>query len=79
MRRIIHFESTSRCNAACPMCVRNVNGKGCTVSLSDLSLESYQYFVTKNLDTLEKIFFCGNVGDPCADKNLLVSHVTLLQ
>ena len=71
MRKIIHFESTSRCNAACPMCVRNVNGEGCTVSLSDLSLESYQYYVTKNFDTLEKIFFCGNVGDPCADKNLL--------
>ena len=71
MTKIIHFEPTSKCNAACPMCARNVDGEGCIVSLSDLSLENFQLQVSKVLDTLEKIFFCGNVGDPCADKNLL--------
>ena len=71
MTKIIHFEPTSKCNAACPMCARNVNGEGCIVSLGDLSLEHFQIQVTKNIKTLEKVFFCGNVGDPCADVNLL--------
>ena len=71
MKKIIHFEPTSKCNAACPMCARNVNGEGCIVSLGDLSLEHFQIQVTKNIKTLEKVFFCGNVGDPCADVNLL--------
>ena len=71
MRKIIHFENTSRCNAACPMCARNVLGKGCTVDLADLSFSDFQKYCTTNIVTLEKIFFCGVVGDPAADRNLL--------
>lgn len=69
--KILHFEPTSKCNAACPMCARNVDGKGCIVSLSNLSLEDYQLKIIKNIKTLEKVFFCGTVGDPCADTGLL--------
>ncbi len=71
MNKIIHFENTSRCNAACPMCARNINGKGLAVDLADLSFYKYQAHVMENTQTLEKVFFCGTVGDPCADKNLL--------
>ena len=71
MVKILHFEPTSRCNAACPMCARNVDGTGCIVSLADLSLEQFKLQTIKNLKTLEKIFFCGTVGDPCADAKLL--------
>jgi MoaA/NifB/PqqE/SkfB family radical SAM enzyme len=71
MTKIIHYEPTSRCNAACPMCARNVNGDGCVVPLQDLSLELFKTQVSACLDTLEKVFFCGAVGDPCADKTLL--------
>ena len=71
MTKIIHFEPTSRCNAACPMCARNNLGEGCVVSLADLGLDDYKKHVTKHLEHLEKVFFCGTVGDPCADKNLL--------
>ena len=69
MTKILHFESTSRCNAACPMCARNVNGDGCIVSLSDLSFDKFQAHVTSRLVSLDKIFFCGSRGDPCADKD----------
>ena len=69
--KILHFEPTSKCNAACPMCARNVDGKGCIVSLSNLSLEDYQLEIIKNIKTIEKVFFCGTVGDPCADSGLL--------
>lgn len=71
MTKIIHFESTSKCNASCPMCARNIKGEGCIVSLEDLSLSNFKKHVNKHLDHLEKVFFCGNVGDPCADINLL--------
>ena len=71
MVNILHFEPTSRCNAACPMCARNINGEGCVVSLSDLTMADFQIRVTDHVDSLEKVFFCGNVGDPCADLNLL--------
>jgi len=71
MVKIIHFEPTSRCNAACPMCARNIDGEGCIVSLADLSLVDFKKQITKHIELLEKIFFCGTVGDPCADKNLL--------
>ncbi len=71
MVKILHFEPTSRCNAACPMCARNIDGEGCVVSVADLSLEDFQLQIIKNIKTLKKIFFCGNLGDPCADKSLL--------
>ena len=71
MTKIIHFEPTSICNASCPMCARNILGEGCVVSLADLSLDDYKKHVNQHLEYLEKVFFCGTVGDPCADKNLL--------
>src|SRR5210317_2379950 len=71
MVKILHFEPTSRCNAACPMCARNIDGEGCVVSVADLSLQDFQLQIIKNIKTLKKIFFCGNLGDPCADKSLL--------
>lgn len=71
MVKIIHFEPTSRCNASCPMCARNKNGNGCTVDLADLNFNDFQKHITSKLINLEKIFFCGNVGDPCADVHLL--------
>lgn len=69
--KTLHFEPTSRCNAACPMCARNIDGKETIVSLGDLSLKKFQLQVISNIKTLEKILFCGTLGDPCADKNLL--------
>jgi len=71
MTKIIHFEPTSTCNAACPMCARNINGDGCVVNLADLSFNKFKEYVTNSLISLEKIFFCGSLGDPCADKDLL--------
>jgi len=69
--KIIHFENTSRCNASCPMCSRNILGDGLTIKPDDLSLEQYKKYVNDNLLDLEKVFFCGNLGDPAADKHLL--------
>ena len=73
MNKYLHVESTSRCNAACPMCERNINGIGTsgTFDPSNLTLEKFKQVVTPSLPELEKVLFCGNLGDPCANRNLL--------
>ena len=65
---ILHVENTSICNAACPMCERNVLGEGTTVAPKSLSMAQFSEI---NPSEYTKIYFCGNLGDPCGDNGLL--------
>lgn len=70
----IHIEPTSLCNAECPQCARNILGEGLNsnIKLGSLSIDWFKdTFNTHNLVNINKIFFCGNVGDPCATPDLL--------
>ena len=70
----IHIEPTSLCNAECPQCARNINGEGLNpnIKLGSLDLDFFQRsFDHENIANTDKIFFCGNVGDPCATPDLL--------
>lgn len=70
----IHIEPTSLCNAECPQCARNVNGIGLNpdIKLGSLDLDFFKNnFDTDNMQNINKIFFCGNVGDPCATPDML--------
>jgi MoaA/NifB/PqqE/SkfB family radical SAM enzyme len=70
----IHIEPTSLCNAECPHCARNINGKGINpnIKLKSLDLAWIQNNIkTEILQNLNKIFFCGTVGDPAATPELL--------
>ena len=69
----LHIENTSLCNASCVMCARNINGQEIadTFHPGSLSFSDFQTKITVNIMHLEKVFFCGNLGDPCADNNLL--------
>ena len=70
----IHIEPTSVCNAACPMCARNINGKGLNpyITLKSLPEAWFQENITpEQVRKLDKIFFCGNVGDPASAPELL--------
>lgn len=73
MVKELHIENTSLCNAGCAMCARNICGKGVanTYTPSNMSFDSFQSRVTVNITNLEKVMFCGNLGDPCADNGLL--------
>ena len=71
MTKIIHIENTSVCNASCPMCARNILGSGTVMPIGSLSFDKFKSSINQVLPTLEKVFFCGNLGDPCADPNLL--------
>jgi len=64
----VNLEITSRCNASCPMCARNIQGGPVIpdLSLTELRLPDVQQilppeFVTK----LDFLWICGTTGEPC--------------
>jgi len=72
--REIHIEPTSLCNAECPQCARNIHGSGLNpnIQLDSLTINYFTNFFNRdNIKNVNKIFFCGNVGDPCATTDLL--------
>lgn len=76
----LHIESSSRCNASCPMCPRNILGKELNpmVNPKDLSLEWISENLSdKQIQYTKKIMFCGNLGDPasCADLIDIIKYI----
>ena len=82
----LHVEVSSRCNAWCPACPRNVNGYGLTPGLieQDLDIDRYAQ-VLECLPNLETVQMCGNNGDPLAHHavdrmiDVTVDHVQRVQ
>lgn len=68
----IQIENSSICNAACPQCVREItpDDKGW---LQETYLETDFFNLIPDYVYQESkiIFFCGNIGDPCAAPNFL--------
>lgn len=67
----LHVEVTNKCNAACPMCDRNIHGgpdrpgRGLTEwTLDDIDK------VFKDLPNLKFVYFCGTHGEPLAAKHI---------
>lgn len=76
----LHIEPTSLCNAQCLQCARNTHGEGVNPNITQdsLSLDFFRtHFTSENLQTVEKILFCGNVGDPLASPHIveIVQHL----
>ena len=70
----LHIELSSRCNASCPACSRNLAGGPVApdLELTELTLEDIQFmFPDEILENIVGINFCGNVGDPGTAKDLL--------
>lgn len=60
-----HLEVTSKCTLACPRCVRvtespNTPYKGVDIDVDNL----YKFFTDEVLETVYRIIFVGNYGDP---------------
>eukprot|EP00439_Symbiodinium_sp_Y106_P054594 s3821_g7.t1 len=67
--KAVHLELTTRCNAACPQCPRNLQGGAENPVLaahhSELSLEDVRAILPPGfLRQLRKVYLCGNFGDP---------------
>src|SRR5437879_1162730 len=72
--RRVHLEVTTRCNAACPQCPRNISGGRTNpdLPLVELTLADVQtIFPGDFIRQLRGMFMCGNYGDP------MVAHDTL--
>ena len=69
--RVLHLESTSVCQASCPQCARE-NSKLFNKQVEHLTIEAIQqHFSIEQIQKLDKMFMCGNFGDPAAGANTL--------
>ena len=65
--KMVHFEITQRCQAACPMCDRNINGGKDSphITNAELTLEdTKRIFEPEFVKQLKTFYMCGNLGDP---------------
>ena len=72
--RIVHLELTHRCNAACPMCSRNIHGGALNpdMPLSELSLGDIKAILLPDfVGQLKRIYACGNYGDPIVARDCI--------
>ncbi len=72
--KTIHLEVTQNCQAACPMCDRNMNGEGINphINLDELSLQDCKdIFPSSFIKQLNTMYMCGNLGDPIVAKDTL--------
>lgn len=70
----LHIELSSRCNASCPACSRNLAGGPVApeLVLTELTLEDIkQMFPPEILQNVIGINFCGNLGDAGTARDLL--------
>ena len=70
----VELELTSRCNAACPQCARNINGgaKVPALPLDTWTLDKVKsVFVPEFVKQLELIYLCGTYGDPLIAKDTI--------
>lgn len=70
----IHLEITSKCQASCPMCARNMQG-GPTSPFLELNEVTYgdfqRWFRPEFVKQLKKLYMCGNYGDPIVARDTL--------
>ncbi len=72
--RIVHLELTHRCNAACPMCARNIHGGAVNpdMPLSELTQADVEAILRPDfIAQLKRIYACGNYGDPIVARDSL--------
>lgn len=70
----VHIDFTSRCNAMCLRCSRNINGKYINpeMPLMDMSIDTFKnLFTSEFIRQVNYINFCGNYGDPVINNNLI--------
>lgn len=70
--KILHIEPTDACNAACPQCSRETDSTFDKNNLHHLTVEQIQSIISDDsIKQLDKMFMCGDYGDPAAGKHTL--------
>lgn len=71
--QVLHIEPTTNCNAACPQCARmDINYYDHAANKNELRLSKIKEIVPIDfISQLDKMFMCGNFGDPAAARDTL--------
>ncbi len=71
----IHIEHTSKCNLLCPQCARVFDGKVApSLELDELTVDDYKSLFTEEfVPQIDKVWWCGNFGDPIASNTFMDS------
>lgn len=70
--KILHLETTDVCQAACPLCARETDPEFNKSIKHHLDMDKImQVFDATQISKLDKMFMCGNYGDPAAGKHTL--------
>lgn len=71
--KVLHLEVTTACNAACPLCPRETDTHfNKETDVITLSLPQVKMLCDDNfIKGLDKMFMCGNYGDPAAANSAL--------
>lgn len=70
----VQIEITNRCQASCPMCLRNIHGgiENPSLSLNDWTVDQFKnIFNQEVLDQIKCINFCGDFGDPIMNNGIV--------
>jgi len=70
----VHLEVTSKCQAKCPMCPRNLQGSIVNpfITLDEVSIDQFkEWFSIDFITGLDNLSMCGNYGDPIIAKDTL--------
>jgi sulfatase maturation enzyme AslB (radical SAM superfamily) len=69
---VLHIESTDVCQAACPLCARETDSTFSKTNQHHLTVEQIlNVFEYDKITKLDKMFMCGNYGDPAAGRNTM--------
>lgn len=70
--KVLHLEPTDVCQAACPLCARETDAAFNRRQQHHLDMRKLlQVFDETQIKQLDKMFMCGNYGDPAAGKHTL--------
>ena len=73
--KVLHLEPTDVCNAACPLCPRETDRRFDKTIKHHLTVEQIQNLFDEDfIRGLDKMFMCGNYGDPAASENALAIY-----
>ena len=73
--KVLHLEPTDVCQAACPLCARETDKNFDKGHRHQLSVEQLESILPEELVVnLDKMFMCGNYGDPAAGNHTIAIY-----
>lgn len=71
--RTLMLDYTTKCNALCLRCARNVDGKylNKNMPIADMPWNIFEKFFKETINYIDRIDYCGNFGDPILHPDLI--------